>query len=201
MSIVAPVSSTGAALPVVVGLATGDRPSVAQLVGIAAAVGGVILASREAEEEVGGDRSSDRPRRSNERLSVVLALAAALGFGTYFVGMDHAARPDVLWALFASRVSSSVALAAAFVAIRPALPGERNDLGVLALAGLVDLAATGLYAAATHEGLLSVVGVLASLYPAVTVVLARTVLSERIERVQQVGVVAVLAGVALIAAG
>ena len=67
--------------------------------------------------------------------------------------------------------------------------------------GVLDLGANGLYALATQEGLLSVVSVLGSLYPAVTVVLARIVLAERIARVQQVGVVLALAGVVAISAG
>ena len=67
--------------------------------------------------------------------------------------------------------------------------------------GVLDLGANGLYALATQEGLLSVVSVLGSLYPAVTVVLARVVLAERIARVQQVGVVLALAGVVAISAG
>jgi drug/metabolite transporter (DMT)-like permease len=193
MSIVAPISATGAVVPVAVGLAGGDRPSVAQLLGIVAAVVGVVLASREPGEHAAGSKAS--------RASVGLALVAAVGFGTYFTGMHHAARPDVWWALLSSRLCSGVLLAAVFLAVRPRVPAGRRDLEILALAGLVDLAATGMYGYATHHGLLSVVGVLASLYPAVTVLLARTFLHERIARVQEVGVLSVLAGVALIAAG
>ena len=66
---------------------------------------------------------------------------------------------------------------------------------------MLDAGANGLYAAAATEGLLSVVAVLGALYPVVTVVLARVVLGERVRRVQEVGMVAALAGVALIAAG
>ena len=67
--------------------------------------------------------------------------------------------------------------------------------------GVLDLGANGFYALATQEGLLSVVSVLGSLYPAVTVVLARVVLAERVSRVQEVGVVLALAGVVAISAG
>ena len=85
--------------------------------------------------------------------------------------------------------------------MRPGLPRDGASLAALAMIGVLDLGANGLYALATQEGLLSVVSVLGSLYPAVTVVLARVVLAERIARVQQVGVVLALAGVVAISAG
>ncbi len=87
------------------------------------------------------------------------------------------------------------------VAIRPPLPRAPGTIGLILLAGVLDAGANALYALATVEGLLSVVSVLGSLYPAVTVVLARLVLAERIAWWQQAGVGATLAGVGLIAAG
>ena len=92
-------------------------------------------------------------------------------------------------------------LVIAALAVRPGLPRDGGSLAALAMIGVLDLGANGLYALATQEGLLSVVSVLGSLYPAVTVVLARVVLAERIARVQQVGVVLALAGVVAISAG
>ena len=100
-----------------------------------------------------------------------------------------------------SRCCSLVLLVIAALAVRPALPRDARSLAALAIIGVLDLGANGLYALATQEGLLSVVSVLGSLYPAVTVVLARVVLAERIARVQQVGVVLALAGVVAISAG
>jgi drug/metabolite transporter (DMT)-like permease len=194
MSIVAPISSTGAALPVIVGIATGDRPSAVQVLGIVAAVGGVVLASRELDE--------DRPATAAPaRASVALALMAALGFGAFFIGMKAGADTSVPWALFAARAVSVTAVLAAVVALRVPLPTARRRLGALALVGLLDAGANGLYAAAATEGLLSVVAVLGALYPVSTVLLARAVLGERVRRIQEVGIVAALAGVALIAAG
>ena len=78
---------------------------------------------------------------------------------------------------------------------------QADDLPALALVGVLDLGANGLYAAATTKGLLSIVGVLGSLYPVTTVLLARAVLGERLQRAQDAGIVLTLAGVALIAAG
>ena len=193
MSIVAPISSTGATLPVIVGIATGDRPSAVQVLGIVAAVGGVVLASRELDE--------DRPTPAPARASVALALIAALGFGAFFIGMKAGADASVPWALFAARAASVTAVLAAVVALRVPLPTAPRRLGALALVGLLDAGANGLYAAAATEGLLSVVAVLGALYPVSTVLLARAVLGERVRRIQEVGIVAALAGVALIAAG
>ena len=76
----------------------------------------------------------------------------------------------------------------------------RRDLGIVAIAGAIDFAATGLYGLANRHGQLSIVAVAGSLYPVATVLLARTVLSERVARVQALGVGLALVGVALIAA-
>ena len=194
MSIVAPISSTGAALPVIVGIATGDRPSAVQILGIAAAVGGVILASRELDE--------DRPATAlPARASIGLALLAAVGFGTFFIGMKAGADASVPWALLAARVASVAIVLVVVVAARVPLPTAPRRLGALVLVGLLDVGANALYAAASTEGLLSVIAVLGALYPVSTVLLARLVLGERVRRIQEVGIVAALAGVALIAAG
>jgi len=205
MSIVAPISATGAAVPVVVGIAGGDRPAALQLAGIVAAVVGVVLASRELDEPQRGSglavAARPDPGRVPERTSVALALVAALGFGTFFVGMDAGADASVPWALLANRVASVSAVLLVVGAARVPLPGSPRRLAPLVLVGLLDAGANGLYAWGSTEGLVSVVAVLGSLYPVATVLLARLVLGERVRRVQEVGIVAALAGVALIAAG
>jgi drug/metabolite transporter (DMT)-like permease len=193
MSVVAPISATGAAVPVLVGLAEGERPGVLQVAGMAVALAGVILASREPIEE-----GAAPPNRA----AIGLALVAALGFGTFFVGIDRASETaEVPWVIVVQRCCSLAVLLIATLVARPALPRERSSLLVLAAVGMLDLGANGLYALATTHGLLSVVAVCGSLYPAVTVVLARFVLAERIARVQEVGVVLALAGVIAISAG
>jgi drug/metabolite transporter (DMT)-like permease len=193
MSIVAPISATGAAVPVIVGVATGDRPAALQVLGIAAATAGIVLASREAP--------ADGERASASRLSIGLALFAALGFGSFFVGMKAAAEVDVLWALLVARSAAVAVLLAYATAARPRLLTARTDLPPLVLIGALDLSANALYALASTEGLLSVVAVLGSLYPVTTVLMARVVLGERIRRVQEIGVAAALSGVVLMAAG
>jgi drug/metabolite transporter (DMT)-like permease len=193
MSVVAPISATAAAVPVLVGLAEGERPSTLQVAGMAIALAGVILASREPIEEGGPPPN---------RAAVGLALVAAAGFGTFFVGIDRASVDgDVAGVIVVSRSCSLALLVIGALLARPALPRDAASLAVLAMVGVLDLGANGLYALATREGLLSVVAVLGSLYPAVTVVLARVVLAERIARVQEAGVVLALAGVVAISAG
>jgi drug/metabolite transporter (DMT)-like permease len=193
MSVVAPIAATGVSVPVVVGITRGDHPTASQLIGIVIAVIGVVLASREH-----GPGIEDR---GASRASVALALLAAAGFGCYFVGVQSSARADPMWALLASRVAG-VALLLVVAAVQGGIAVARpGRLWPLALMGVLDVSATGLYAVATRHGLLSVVSVAASLYPLATVVLARVVLGERVRRVQEVGIAAALAGVVLMAAG
>ena len=198
MSVVAPISATGAAVPVLVGLAEGERPGVLQVAGMAAALAGVILASRESEpaEDLGA------AHRQAGRAAVGLALVAALGFGTFFVGIDRAsATAEVPWVIVISRSCSLVLVLIAALVARPQLPRDAGSVGALAIIGVLDLGANGLFAIATIQGLLSVVAVLGSLYPAVTVVLARFVLSEQVSRAQGAGIALTLAGVVAISAG
>jgi len=192
MGVVAPISATGVALPVVVGVATGDQLSAVVSLGLALAVAGVLLASRERHEDAG--------RASAGRLSIALALAAALGFGAYFVLADVAADASVLWLLLLARLAV-VPLLAALVVKGPAVRPVRGDAALLALAATLDVSATGLFALATTEGALSVVAVVGALYPVATVLLARVLLHERLQPVQLAGVAAAFAGVALIVAG
>jgi drug/metabolite transporter (DMT)-like permease len=192
MSVVAPIAGLGAALPVAVGVAGGDRPSALQSAGVALALAGVVLASREEPEERAGGTGGLAPGAG-------LALLAALGFGTFLVLMDSAADGDVLWALLVARAASVALLAAAVIAARPTLPSPRAHLPALAAVGILDLGANGLYALAAGEGLVSLVAVLSSLYPVTTILLARVVLRERMRRSQGAGVVLVLLAVGAIA--
>jgi drug/metabolite transporter (DMT)-like permease len=197
MSIVAPVSASGSAIPVIVGLANGEHPQALQLVGIAAAIGGVVLASRE-------DPTLHPQQREASRLSIGLALMAAVGFGAFFVAMRSSARASVPWALVSARASGVLILVvAAALALREGPlepePLRARLLAPLVAVGLFDIGANALYSLATTKGLLSVVAVTSSLYPVTTVVLARVILRERVQRVQELGIFAALAGVVLMA--
>lgn len=192
MSIVAPISATGQAIPVVAGLIEGERPGALQFVGIAVALIGVAFASRERDESAHG--------RQQTRQSVLLALVAAVGFGSFYVAMDYAADVSVTWGLSVARLAAVGLLLVAALALRQ-LPRSGDRVLPLVWLGLLDLLANCLFAVATTEGLLSIVAVLTALYPVTTVLLAMTVLHERLQRIQSIGVVATLIGVALIAIG
>lgn len=189
MGVVAPIAATGVVVPVVVGVAQGDRPSVLQSLGVGIAVVGVVLAS--GPEVRGG--SGRRP--------LLLAALAAVGFGAVIVCVAKGAHYDTTMTLLAMRASSVVILGAFIGVRRTGISVSRRDLPMLAAVGAGDVGANAMFAVASTRGLLSVVAVLSSLYPAVTVLLARLVHGERMKRTQDLGVVAAIAGVALIAGG
>lgn len=192
MGVVAPISSAAAIVPLVVGLARGERPGAVQAVGVAIAIAGVVLASREQSEADAGRRVA---------AGVGLAIVAALGFGSFFVAMDRASDADPYWAILAARTASIAVLWTLTLATRTEVPRRVADLRVLVPIGLLDTGANLLFALASTQGLLSLVAVLASVYPVVTVLLARFVLHERLHPLQRVGAVAALAGAALISSG
>jgi drug/metabolite transporter (DMT)-like permease len=191
ISIVAPIAGISAIVPVIFGIATGDRPSPWQLLGILCALGGVYLASR----EPGGSGES------RVAAGVGLALLAAIGFGGYFPPMHAAGDADFWWASLIFRITSTSVILIAVAIVRPNLRIRPAQFPVLALIGLGDMFGNLLFAASASHGLVSITSVLASLYPIVTVVLARIVLDERVARSQEFGIGFTLAGVALISAG
>lgn len=190
MGVVAPITATNAMIPLAVGMAAGERPQLPQLLGLMAASIGVVLAAR----EPGG--GSDGHRRS-----IVLALVAALLLGLTLVAYHRGAAHDLVWTVAVGRLTSFTVLLGAALAVRAELRTGRGAIGVLALVGVLDVGANLLFAAAATLGYLSVAGVLASLYPVVTVALARARLRERVSAPQQAGVALALSGVALISLG
>jgi drug/metabolite transporter (DMT)-like permease len=189
ISIVAPIAGISAVVPVVVGIASGDRPSPWQWFGIAAALVGVFFAARE-------------PGQTNRiAAGVGLALLAAIGFGCYFPPMHAAGNADFWWASLIFRITSTAVILAVVAVRRPSLRVPAVEVPLLALIGTGDMLGNFLFAAASTSGLVSITSVLASLYPIVTVLLARIVLKERVARSQEAGIVLTLAGVAFISAG
>jgi drug/metabolite transporter (DMT)-like permease len=192
MGIIGPITATAAIVPVAYGLARGERPSTLQGAGVALAIVGVVAASLE--------RVPDR-RRRRFGAGVGLALAAALCFGWALVGLSRAAPGGTAWSVFTMRAAAVPLVLGVVLVSKPPLRASSRALGLLVVVGLGDTFATLLYSIATTRGLLSVVAVLASLYPIVIVVLARVLLTERVARAQLGGVAVALAGVALISAG
>ena len=187
MSLVAPVSALGAGVPMVFGIADGERPSTLALAGALIALTGAVLASR---------APGHAPRHG-----LGLAALAALAFGAFFVLIKPAADTSVLWAGLSTRVSSVPLLLAVCFAIKTSVRVGTGLWPLMIGAGVLDIAANLAYAEATQHGLLSIVAVLAGLYPVATVILAQVVLKERLSHGQAAGVLAALVGVGFIAAG
>jgi drug/metabolite transporter (DMT)-like permease len=192
ISIVAPISATGAAVPVLFGLLRGERATPLQMLGMGLALLGIVLASRAADGSSAG--SSARVARG-----VWFAVVAALGFGGFFVLIHEASVHDVLWAGSIQRLTGVCIMLVVVLAQRPSLAVGWPRAPALLVIGMLDTGANVLYAYASTTGLVSLTAVLASLFPVVTVILARVVLRERLSASQGIGVVCALAGVAFIA--
>jgi len=191
MGVVVPIAAVAAGFPVIWGLVQGDSVSVLQEVGFAAALGGSLLASL--ERGAVGTRFA---------AGAGWGLLAMLAFGGYYVPFHAAAQHDWLWPSLIFRITSVTLVWSVVLARRVRLGGLRPQLAALAAIGLLDTGGNVFFAAASStHGLLSVVSVLASLYPVITVLLARFALGERVKLSQSAGVVVTLAGVVMISAG
>jgi drug/metabolite transporter (DMT)-like permease len=191
VSVVAPIASLGVVVPVAVGLGRGDSPAAIQLIGLVPAIAGVAILSYEEHPEHGGVA----------RRAIVLAILAGLGFGIFFTALDIASPDRPGWAVLAVRVGGVAVVATALLITRPRLTAVSGSVAVLLVIGFFDVLANALFAVASTKGVLPVVAVGGSMYPAFTIALAHGVLGERLARVQWAGVVLALLGVALIAAG
>jgi drug/metabolite transporter (DMT)-like permease len=190
MGVVAPISALAAVFPFTVGVASGERPGALQVAGILLALAGVAVASREPRDQGGGAVAG-----------LGLALLAAVGFGFYFVLADRAADDSVPYAVATARGASLLVALMAVMVVGVTMRPGRPLLPVIAVVGLCDVGANMLFSLATTRGFLSIVSVLAALYPVATVVLAALVLHERVARTQRLGVAGALVGAAMITAG
>jgi drug/metabolite transporter (DMT)-like permease len=190
MGVVAPVTAAvGAAIPVIVGLAVGERPAPSAAVGVVVTVGAIMLVSA-------GDSTGWIKRPAAMRKSLIGAVVAGGGFGLFFVLLSHVEPAAGMWPLVAARSTSTGIVFLLILLLRPvATPG-----GIVpsASAGVLDITANLFVLAAFNGGMLVVVSALAALYPAVTVLLARFVLHERLRPVQLIGLVLAMGAVALI---
>ena len=191
MSVVAPVTALcAAAVPVVAGLALGDRLGVPAALGILLALVAVLLVS--AEE---GLASLRRVRSTG----LGAPLLAGVGFGLFFVLLSRTSPESGLTPLLASRGTAALLLVLLALVRRTSLRVPRPALPPVVLGGALDVLANAFYLVATQQpGQLAVVGVLASLYPVSTVVLAQVVLRERLGPAQAVGLGAAALAVVLI---
>ncbi|MGW4051881.1 EamA family transporter [Streptomyces sp. NPDC004779] len=194
MSLVAPTTAAAAAaLPVVAGVLTGDRLSALAVIGVVCAIAAVLLVS------LSGDGTGEDADRRAMLRSLALALLAGAGFGAFFVLLAHTSSETSLWPLVWARCASLSAILL-FILVRrtsPALSARPARLALLS--GVLDMGSSALFLVAVRGGSLAVIGLLASLYPISTVLLARMVLKERIRGIQHVGVALAVGSVVLLA--
>lgn len=195
MGVVAPIAATGVAIPVLVGLADGDRPAAHQYAGMALAVVGIVLASMAGSAP---DEAAE-PKPWGGLQAVGLAIVAAIGFGTVMVLIERGGRTSVGMTILAARAASTIVLLLVLLRRRTYAGPWRQHLPMMTGVGLLDVGANVTIALAQQHAALSLTSVLGSMYPIVTVALARHVHAERLTRAQAAGVTAALAGVVLIA--
>lgn len=223
LSVAAPIGAVGAVIPVVWGLTSGETLRAPQAAGVLLAMGGAALAARRPRIEVDGgfaasldgdpasalDRDAEggaddhRPyeghhNHANPRASVLWAAGSAVAFGVFLTALPAATAHGRAWALFDARLAMVVLLVIwagrGLTAIR-----LRRSSAMLAVPGLLLVTGTLMYTTAADRGELSLVSVLGSLFPIVTVGLGVALLEERLSRTQALGVAAALTGIMLIA--
>lgn len=191
MSVISPITAVlAAAVPLGFGLASGERPGTNALVGMAVALVATVLVSSESDEG-----SSARHGRLTRQL-MVLTVISGLAFAAFFVLLAQVPADEGLWPVAASRIAATGVVLAAAVAARESFRFSRRLIAIGLLIAVFDAVANGAFYFASQAGMLSLVSVIAALYPAFTVALAVTHGGERMRPVQMVGLA--LAGVAII---
>jgi uncharacterized membrane protein len=206
MGVVAPLSALGAAVvPVVIGVALGDRPSAPAWLGVVLALPAIWLVSttgnQGSDEATASRKTAGRPALA---AGAVDGLMAGVGFALLFVGLNLAGDGSGLWPVVAGLGTALIVMAVVVVGMLPRLEIRRlaaRDGAVAASVGVFGAAAAIFYFLSTQAGLLSIVAVLTSLYPAATVLLARVVLHESISRRQAAGLALAAVAVVLIVLG
>lgn len=190
MGIVAPVTAVGAtALPVIFAIFTDGLPSNLQITGFMIALVGVWLISQP------NDTTIDR---GNLKRSLTAALIASLGFGGFFILIDQAESTSVLWKLTAARGGSAIFLLVLVTTLKRRWLPDRSVMPAVIGVGILDLLGNAFFIMAEQQGRLDIAVVLSSLYPAVTILLARIILKERLSNLQFVGVLAALVAIVFI---
>lgn len=204
MSVVAPVTAVEAAtIPAVFGMLTGERPSAVAIAGIVLALVAVALISAAPEPGApdGGAGTDDPTRKRAPVAGLPQAVGAGIAFGAFFILLAEAGEGSGLWPIAAARVASISLVGIAVLIRKPKVRVDKKTAGAIGLSGSLDVAANVLYLLATRSGLLSLVAVLTSMYPASTVLLARVVLDERLLRIQTWGLVLAAGAITMIASG
>jgi len=202
MSVVAPVSGlVSTILPVAVALAEGERPTAGVYAGALLCLVAIVLASSAgpADASAGPGNTQGRPKRGR---AVVYGVVSGAAFGLFFLLIRNAGQSGELWPVAAGRIGELASLLiTAAVLRRSLLPSQTSGrlLMTAAAAGVIDVIANVCYVAATRTGMFGLAVVLSSLYPGVTVLLARVVLGERLRWVQRAGLALAAIGILLVA--
>jgi len=205
MSVVSPVSGLAATvLPVAVALADGERPGAAVYAGAVLCLVAIVLASSATDgQQAGGSSRVAPPGPRGSGRAVGYGIASGTSFGLFFILIRNAGQSGELWPVAAGRIGelATVVIAAAVLRRGLRLRGAGGKLVLAAAgAGAIDVVANICYVAATRIGMFGLAVVLASLYPGVTVLLARVVLGERLRWVQRAGLGLAAVGIILVAA-
>lgn len=188
MGLVAPLSAVVTALiPLSFSILAEGFPGLPRIIGFAIAMAAVWLLS------------SPGGHLKIERRELQLSLFAGLGFGLFFIFLDHASSQAVLWPLVTARAAAIGTMFVLLVARRQLAKPFRGQFTTIALAGILDTTGNAAFAMAAHVGRLDIAAILASLYPASTVMLAWLVFHERLGRQQWIGVAAAGGAFVLIA--
>jgi len=199
MSVVAPVSGlVSTVLPVAVALAEGERPGAPVYAGALLCLVAIVLASSASGGDTGGETSPGRrPGRA-----IAYGTASGVSFGLFFLLIRNAGQSGEVWPVAAGRIGELAIVLAAAAVLRPGLlRGIGGGIPLAAAgAGVIDVLANICYVAATRTGAFGLAVVLASLYPGVTVLLARVVLGERLRWIQRAGLGLAAIGILLVTA-
>jgi drug/metabolite transporter (DMT)-like permease len=190
MGVVSPITAVmSGAVPVVVGLLRGEQLSSFAFVGMGLAVFAVVLVSRESAQHHG----------RTPLVAIGLAVAAGFAIGAYLTVIGSAPNDSGVWVASLGRWVSTVIMIALIMVVVRSFDRTTFPWMLAIVTGILDTTANGLFQLASQRGLLSVVAVLGSLYPVATVILARVVINERMNRVQGVGVIMALSAAVLLA--
>jgi uncharacterized membrane protein len=200
MSVVAPISGVlAAAIPVVFGFGLGERPAALSLAGVGLGLIAVITVSRAPDAP---DPSAVPAGASRGRQRGILdGVGAGIGFGLFFVALERSPEESGLWPLVGTRFSMIAVVGSLALVGRVAIALRSGSLPSFAGLGVINVLADLLYLLATRRGLLSLVAVITSMYPAATVALGRWFLNERMTGQQLFGLGVAAASIALIASG
>jgi drug/metabolite transporter (DMT)-like permease len=200
ISVVAPVAAlVSAVLPVGVAIVGGERPAATVIAGGLICLVAVVLVSAQPADHGDGRGGGIRLVTSGRLRALGYGAAAGAGFGLFFIFLKNAGQSGVLWPVAISRSAGTVVAFGIALATRTRLPWGRGGITAIALiSGAIDAAANVCYVLATRAGLFGLAVVITSLYPGMTVLLARVLLGERMRWLQRAGLLLAAAGVVLV---